>query len=336
MTPDRPSTAVRRFVLVAILLPAVLTLVSIVVQLLALPQVPATIAVHWGPAGDADGFGPAGIQPLLTAVVGYGVPLLLALACLPGLRRGDRGPAYRLLGAMAAGISALAAVLFGWTLLAQRGLGDAADAPSVLPGMLAALVAAAVVGVAAWFAQPAETAHNVTAVPASGISLALGERAAWFGTTALGRTGCIVIGAACVLVAGSALAVWFSGAPVGIALVLGGVALLLTILAFTTAVFHVRVDESGLTVVSPLGFPRFHVPLSDIRGVAVGDVSPLGEFGGYGIRSNVGAFGVVLRRGPALTVTRGSGRRFVVTVDDAARGGALLEALAQRSGAVEG
>lgn len=140
----------------------------------------------------------------------------------------------------------------------------------------------------------------------------------------------IAVGSTIVLLAGAAITVWFAGAPVGVAVLLGALTLVLFAMMLATSAFHVRVDREGLTVVSLLGFPRFHVPLSDIRGVAVGEVSPMGEFGGYGIRSTVGASGVVLRRGPAITITRTSGRRFVVTVDDAARGGALLDALVRR------
>ena len=106
--------------------------------------------------------------------------------------------------------------------------------------------------------------------------------------------------------------------------------MLLIVLALTTTTFRVRVDASGLTTVSPAGFPRFTVPLSEVRSVAVTDVNPLGEFGGYGLRWTPGGFGVVLRRGPAIDVTRTSGKRFVVTVEDAARGAALLRAFAVR------
>jgi hypothetical protein len=43
-----------------------------------------------------------------------------------------------------------------------------------------------------------------------------------------------------------------------------------------------------------------------------------------------GSFGIVLRAGEALQVTRRDGRRFTVTVDDAATAAALLEALSSR------
>jgi hypothetical protein len=113
-----------------------------------------------------------------------------------------------------------------------------------------------------------------------------------------------------------------------------GLALLLLAFAATTLAFHVRVDDSGLHVDSVLGIPRFHVPLSDIESAARVEVNPMGEFGGWGLRLSTGRrFGVVLRAGDAIEVLRRSGKRFVVTVDDAATGAALLEALVSRAAA---
>jgi len=56
------------------------------------------------------------------------------------------------------------------------------------------------------------------------------------------------------------------------------------------------------------------------------------EFGGWGVRTSVatGATGVVLRSGEAIEIHRTGGRRFLVTVDDAATGAALLATLAER------
>lgn len=325
------SLAVRRFTLVALVLPLVLTVAALVVQLVALPHVPPTIAIHWGPSGAPDGFAAPWVQLVLTPVIGFGIPVLIALSALPGLRRGDRGPTYRMLGAFAAGMSTLFAVLMAWTFVAQAGLADAHDAPSVVPALLVGFVAALAVGVGAWFVQPKQDRRNTTTVPAEPLTLAPAENAAWFAVAELGRGSVIAISATCVVMVAATLLMWFAGAPIAATIGIGVLAVIVILLAAGTSTFHVLVDASGLTVRSPLGIPRFSVALSDIRSVAVSDVSPLGEFGGYGIRSAVGAFGIVLRRGPAIDVTRASGRRFVVTVDDAARGAALLEALVQRA-----
>lgn len=330
IAPAKNDTVLRRFRLVAVFVPIVLTLVSLIVQLVVLPRVPATIAIHWGATGQADGFGPAWTQPVISVVVGLGIPLLLALTSLPGLRRGDRGPTYRLMGAVTASISALAAVLFVWTLVAQIDLTDAADAPTVFPGMLLALGAALVVGIGAWLVQPNEPARSVSRTAAPEMTLTPGEQVAWFGEATMGRAAVIIMGVTCALMAGLALVLWAVGAPIVAAIAVSVAAIVLVLAAATSTTFRVRADAAGLSVVSIAGFPRFLVPLSEIESVRVSDVSPMGEFGGWGIRKTIGAFGIVVRRGPAIDVLRTSGQRFVVTVDDAARGAAVLEALLRR------
>ncbi|MFE5407960.1 DUF1648 domain-containing protein [Microbacterium sp. NPDC056569] len=334
--PADPTTlsrlALRRFVLVAVWLPIVLVAVGVAVQLVLLPQVPATIAVHWNAAGEADGFAPAWTQPLATIAFGLGLPLLIALTSLPGLRRGDRGMTYRLMGATAAALSALVTVALTWTFVMQAGLDSSADAPTVWAALAASFLAAAAVGVAAWFLQPREAGTDAAATPAMPLALAANERVLWMRAVGMSRGAAILIVAAVILVAASAVVAWVTGADPVLAWLLTGVALLLLVFAETTLAFHVRVDDTGLHVDSLLGFPRFHVPLAEVTSAARVDVNPVGEFGGWGLRLSTGRrFGVVLRTGEAIEVLRRSGKRFVVTVDDAGTGAALLEALVERA-----
>ena len=332
----RPDRAQSRFVLVAVWVPVVLVALGVAVQLVLLPQMPATIAVHWDAAGEANGFAPAWTQPLLTVVLGLGIPLLIALTSLPGLRRGDRGLTYRLLGATAAAISTLVTVALTWTFAMQAGLDSAADAPTVWVALVASLVAAAGVGVAAWFIQPADPATDASAPPATPLALAANERAVWMRSTAMVPGAAIAIVVAVLAIGVAAVVAWVAGADATLAWVLTGLTLVLLLAAATTLAFRVRVDGTGLHVDSVLGIPRFHVPLADVASAARVHVEPMGEFGGWGLRLGAGhRFGVVLRRGDAIEVTRRSGKRFVVTVDDARTGAALLEALVQRS-AVKG
>ena len=318
--------------LVAVWLPVVVVAAGVVLQLVLLPQVPATIAVHWNAAGEADGFAPAWTQPLATAVLGLGLPLLIALTSLPGLRRGDGGPTYRLMGATAAAVAALVTVALTWTFAMQAGLDTAAEAPTVWAALVASFVAGAVVGVAAWFAQPREEATDAAAAPATPLALAANERVLWMRTSGMSRGAAITVVAAVLLVAGSAVVAWVTGAEPLLAWILTGTALLLLVFAATTLAFHVRVDETGLHVDSVLGLPRLHVPLADIASAARVDVSPMGEFGGWGLRLGAGRrFGVVLRSGEAIEVLRRSGARFAVTVDDAGTGASLLEGLVERA-----
>jgi hypothetical protein len=93
----------------------------------------------------------------------------------------------------------------------------------------------------------------------------------------------------------------------------------------------VWVDRRGLTVRSPLGWPAVVIPLEDIAAVGVVEISPLRDYGGWGWRlGRRGRPGAVFRAGPALEVTRGDGRRFVVTVDGAGEAAALLTTLTDR------
>jgi len=324
--------AVRRFVLVAVWLPIGLVAIGVAVQLMVLPQVPATVAVHWNAAGEANGFAPAWTQPLATIAFGLGLPLLIALTSLPGLRRGDRGMTYRLMGATAAALSALVTTALTWTFVAQAGLGGSTDAPTVWAALAASVVAAALVGVAAWVLQPREEAEHAAATPAEPLALGANERVLWMRAVGMSRGASITIVAAVILVAASAVVAWVTGAEPLLAWVLTGIALLLVVFAATTLAFHVRVDDTGLHVDSLLGFPRFHVPLADTVSAARAEVNPMGEFGGWGLRlSTRRRFGVVLRTGEAIEVQRRSGKRFVVTVDDAGTGAALLEALIERA-----
>ncbi|MGN6426556.1 MAG: DUF1648 domain-containing protein [Leifsonia sp.] len=327
------DAAVPRFLLVCLGVPAVLVVAALAIQLVLLPSLPDPVATHWGPSGAADRFGPAWTTPLITVLVGLGVPALIALTTLPGMRRGGRGPSYRLLGAFAPAVTTVVIVLGTGALLQQAGLADAHDAPAIWAPLVAAFACAIPVGVACWYLQPAVAAPAAaTGGAARPLPLAGTERAVWLGETSIQPVGGVLIGAAVLIVVVAAVATWLFGDQPGAAWALTAVALLLLVLAACTLVFRVRVDASGLTVASIAGFPRFRVPLQQIASARATTVEPMGDFGGWGIRSGLdGRFGVVLRRGPALEVERTNGRRFVVTVAGADTAAALLQALVERA-----
>ncbi|KQZ11172.1 hypothetical protein ASD23_03505 [Agromyces sp. Root1464] len=319
----------RRFLLIGCALPAAITLVAVALMVAWLPDVPPTVATHWSGSGP-DGFGPAWVVPLATAVLGFGLAALFAGIMFVGTRDGQWGPMLRLLGALSIGTNVLLVVGITWTFGMQRGLADPQDAPGVGWPLLVSGLLAVGAGVGAWFAQPNVTTDGRTpARTVEPLDLAAGERAMWVRTTAMAPAAVVAIilsivalaiGTAVVAAAGSTA--WW---------VMLGVTVLLVLLAVTTFVFRVRVDDRGLLVRSPVGVPRFSVPLAEVEAVSVRNVHPTAEFGGWGIRiAPDGAFGIVLRAGEALQVTRRGGRRFVVTVDDAATAAALLEALSSR------
>ena len=329
LAPDVQS-ARRRYLLVGVVVPVVITAIAVVLMLIWLSEVPATVATHWSGDGGPDGFAPAWTVPLLVAALGVGLPALFAAMALIPSRDGEWGPTLRLLGAVALGTTTLLAVGITWSFGMQRGLDDAHDAPSVLWPLVVGTGAGLVAGIVGWFAQP-----NVLSSGGSGsatqavdaLDLAPGERAIWVRTTTMSKVAMLGITAGVAALAIGSIALGVTGSPAW--WIMAATTLVVLTLACATFVFRVRVDRGGLTMRSPLGVPRFHIPLNDIAEVRVTTVQPMAEFGGWGLRLGLdGRFGVVLRTGEALQVARRGGRVFVVTVDDAATAAALLEALA--------
>lgn len=330
--PDRDPRVIRRFVLVAVLLPIVIVAVGVVVQLAIAPNLPDPVAVHWSADGQPNGFASAQVATVVMVAVGLGLPLLLALGALAGLRHGGRGPTYRLLGAVALGLAVQLTVLVTWTLLIQVGLADAADCPSVWPAIVGSFVVAVAAGVLGWALQPHEDRPSLGAAAPTTVVLRPGERAVWLRTTSMSRVLVAVVLATMVLLVLATVSTWLAG-PTPLAVGMSVLFVVVAILVVGTTAFHVRVDQDGLTVRSILGVPRFRIPLADIAEVRLASVTSIGDFGGYGLRGTPQRFGVILHRGDAISVTRRNGHEFVVTVDDAAGGAALLQALVDRSAA---
>lgn len=322
------SLAVRRFVLVAVIVPAAVALIGAAVQVLALPSLDETIAIHWNAAGEPDGFAPAWTQPLMTLGFGFGVPALIALPALPALLRGDGGFTYRLLGATATWTSVFVVTIFTWTLLLQNGE-DGADAVAIGRVMLSALLIASAAGAAAWFAQPRTEARRVPTGGLAPIPVSATERVAWVRTSTMHPIAAWALwGIAVAMVLFGTIMIVQQLEGGWVLLIVGAV---LTVAGGATTTFRVAVTESGLRVRSVWGVPRFLVASADIVSVEVVEVNPMGEFGGWGLRAAPGRTGVVLRSGEAIEVTRRDGRRFVVTVADAATGVALLQSYASRA-----
>lgn len=321
-TRDR---ALRAYVAAGLLAPLLIAAAAISIQLIVMSDVPDPVAVHWS-VGGPDGFGPAWSYPLMTALVGFLLPAGLALSALPSVRRGDSGPTFRLLAATSLGLSVLMSVLATVLLVSQRGLDDAADAPGAGWLVGAAFAAGLVAAGVAWIALPTlpnvVTRHELPAV-----ALAAGERVAWMRTAAMPSALVALLAVIAVVLGLGGLWMLIAGDAAAGAIMLG-VAVLIGALTATMTAFAVTADDRGLRVRAAAGWPTFVVPLDDVASVAAIEVTGMGQFGGYGLRSVPGAFGVILRAGEAIEVTRSSGRRFVVTVDDAATGAAVLDALA--------
>lgn len=80
-----------------------------------------------------------------------------------------------------------------------------------------------------------------------------------------------------------------------------------------------------------MGWPRTAIAPEQIRSVAVVEVNPMGEFGGYGWRrAPDGRSEIVLSKGEAIEVTRMNGKKFIITMHDAKRGAEALATVAKK------
>lgn len=320
--PDRPGGR-RRFIAVALVAPLALALAAVIVQLVLLPHAPRPVAVHWGPDGAADGFGPPWTYPAATALLGVAFPLVVLAPALRDLRRGAAVSLFRFAAAVSLGTSVMFSVLMTWLLAMQAGASTSAEASGVALPLIVSTVLALAAGAAAWFVLPGGGTAPA-ADPVDPLALAPGEVAVWMQTTSRSTPFVVTVVVATVFLAGAAVLQWLTGTVLS-AVIATVVALLVLGLLVGTMVFHVRVDASGLSARSTLGVFRFHVPVGEIASVAVVQVNALGEFGGIGLRRVPGRFGIVMRSGDALELTRTNGRRFLITVDDPGTAAALLQ-----------
>ena len=323
------SIVSRRFVIVGIVAPILVTLMAIAAQLVWLPQTPEPIAVHWGLDG-VDGSGPGWTYPFFTLVLGVALPLWLWFSGVKRLRGGAGGWSFRFLAATSLGLAVFASVMLTWSVRIQVGLDSWQDAPSITPGIVAATLLGIGAGLVGYLFQPKQEARFAE-LPKARIDVATGERIAWLGTARASKGAvAVVIGGVVLLLAGS-LACWLAG-ETAVAWLLIAIAVLIAGLGLTMTEADVRVDSSGVEVRGPAGWPRSRIALNEVATATAVNVEALGSFGGWGWRRVPGALGVVLRSGEALRVERKEGHALVVTVDDAATAAALLTALASRTG----
>lgn len=324
MTTPRPAPPHRlASTVLTLVVPLLVLLSAVAVALSWQPRLPDPLAVHWGPSGEADGFGSIGDA--------IGVPLaflplfsfgMWALSFWVGRDTATR----RIAAGSAVGLAVLMAVVVLGGLWIQLDLPDATDADGV-DGVIGAGFAGGVVAGALAALLVPRTAPAPTTDPvdpsAPRAELGADERAVW-SRTVTSRVGAWVGGSAILLTAVTPVVLRTWGmllVPVALSFLLGSM-----------LVLRVTVDGRGLTARSPLGWPTARVPLDEVVGARATQVDPFGEFGGWGYRIGAGGrVGFVLRKGEAIEVERTGGRVTVVTVDDAAQGAALLNTLADRA-----
>lgn len=328
----RSATSLRRarllFLLVAIVVPVVAVAVAAVVLVGWLPAFSEPVATHWG-IGGADGFGPASTYLWLLLGIGFGVPLLMAVTTLVSARD-QWGAAARLMGALAAGMSAFAAAMSLGSLWIQRDLPPGAEVPGIGGVMGLALAGLVILGGLAWVIQPRyRTPDGRVLAPRQDVRVGAGERVVWLATAAMPRG--ILLLLALVLAGMVALAVSLIANGIAGGWIVAVVAVVVALAVAATASYRVSITPEGFAARSLLGRPRVDIPLDEVAGARAIDVSPVGEFGGWGWRISVdGRTGIVTRRGPAIEVSRRERKPFLVTVDGAEEGAALLQTYVDR------
>lgn len=323
------------FLWVGVIAPLAMLVLAAAVIMAWMPELPDPIAIHWGTEG-VDGYASKWAYAPLILGVGAGVVVLDAALALFAHRlpHSSTKPAVqpwsataRFLGAVNLGLAAMVAFIAVVGAALQRGLTDAADAGDIGGWTVLGLVLLVAIAALGWFLQPAPpeiTAEQ--AAPAGSISLSTSERAAWFGTATMARSGVVVLLAALALLV--IMTVFWAARGDDSWWILALVTVLIAVLIGTMSVFRVRVNSEGLRARSLLGWPSNHIPLERIAKVETVQLDPLREFGGWGWRlSTDGRRGIVLRAGEALQVTQTNGRVFVVTVDGATDAAAVLETL---------
>ncbi|MEU3417774.1 DUF1648 domain-containing protein [Streptomyces murinus] len=288
-------------------------------------RLPDRLATHWsgGPAPD-------GSMPLWSAsLVPAAVWLVLALALSVRGRRSWAGPRSWLPIALAP----TGVVLVGAQVSIVRANLDRADWHQARqPGWWIAvtLALAAAAGVLAWRLTVRATA-TASLAGAPELDLARDERLVWFSRTAnpwlqslSAVAGLVAVGATLGLVLGLAPAatLWPVCAACAVLALAGGV----------SSSVRAKVSEAGLEIsFGPLGWPvRRWTP--DALESARAERRLPSQVGGWGYRLSGLGTTVMLRAGDCLVV-RPRGRRsdFAVSVDDAERGAALLNALRART-----
>lgn len=334
MTPDA-RTARTAFLWVGLIAPLAMLALAAVVILAWMPDLPDPMATHWGTNG-VDGFASKAAYMPMVLGVGVGVVLLDAGIAIFAHRlpqSSSKPPIQqwsataRFLGAVNLGVAGLIAFIAVAGAALQRGLSDAADTPGIGGWTLVGFVLAAVLTVLGWFVQPASPEPLAErSAPASSIPLEPSERAAWFGTAVMARSGVIVLFSALALLV--IMTVFWAARGDDGWWVLALVTVLMALSVGGMTVFRVRVNAQGLRARSLLGWPTNRIPLDRIDKVETVQIDPFREFGGWGWRvSTDGRRGIVLRAGDALQVTQTNGRIFVVTVDGASDAAAVLETL---------
>ncbi|MGP3962579.1 hypothetical protein ACTWPT_41965 [Nonomuraea sp. 3N208] len=296
---------------------------QILLPLTVRDRLPDPLATHWGPGARPDGSMPFTAYVAMVVLV-WVVPWLglLAAARAQSHRQGRMfwwGVLFGM-GVFAFGMNVT-------TVLANLDAPDWGEAR--LPGwaVLAVVGAALATALAAGYlgrGAPDEPAPAGLRPPL--LPLRAGQRTVWVGHVANGWLSLItaVAGAAIAVLA----ALFLAGiVPVVPALLVLAVLVLVLVLGVLTSSVSVRAGDDRVVIqFGPLGWPVRRIPLSKIES-AWAEVRHPSRVGGWGIRGLPGSATIMLRGGECLVLGYRGGGQLAISIDDAARGASLINAL---------
>lgn len=321
----------RRVLIVAIVMPALITIAAVIVLILLAGSGPSRVATHWVFSGRPDGYGSPFSYAILMAAVAVPLIALLGGGSVLLASRSALTRVIKLTAVAGLWMSSFLAVVFIGSLLGQRTASSVSAAMSPAPDIVGGVLAGAALALAGWFVLPRAVPRVIGGEPPAtpAVALVAGERASWFRSTSAPRGALWVYFALTTVLGGVEILVvaltegrawWVLFVPV-----------VLLVLMLSSFAWTVRVDARGVRVRSVIGVPSFTTPIANIVSATVVTVSPLSEFGGFGIRWSLsGRLGIIMRSGEALEIRRHKGMDMVVTVDDATTAAALINGLVGR------
>jgi hypothetical protein len=289
-------------------------------------DLPDRLASHFDMSGTPDGSMTVTSFLLVTgALLAVGLVLCVSTA----IRRPAEASLASTAGFLGGFLGTLGAAILASTAVTQRGLDDWHEAGDAGWTLLFTLVSATAGGtLAAWLTTQINDPDTPAAAPVAPVmDLADGESAVWLAS--LRSVPLLLLGIATSII--GLILISTTNWVVGAAIILASIPLT------ALATLHVRADRSGLRITYGwLPWPSTHVALADIETAQVIDVRPR-EWGGWGYRGSLKLMrkaAVVHRAGPGIRLDLDNGKVFVVTIDDADTGVALLNALRQRCAAL--
>lgn len=287
-------------------------ILAVVVYWVASPQLPDVVAIHWDGSGTPDGSASRSLL-LLAPAVALAVGLVISLPFRIGSE--PTMESFALVG-MTGG---LGISVVSMTATANWGIADWRDASELTVWSFLLLFLFPMVGLAIGIVvgRSLFPLKEIEPTTENTIDIKPGERISWVGRARVRWVAMLTFGIALVLVfAVPDLPLWVFLPLVGSGLVLSQV--------------EANVTNDGMRIRLG-GIPVRTYRISNISSARVIELEPT-EWGGWGWRFTPNRSAIVLRKGDAVELTLRSGRRFAVTVDDAATGAALVNGLVAVAG----